>query len=68
MTDLLICALQLDEAEEILKYCQDCAIESCRSFWKSYIQYDKLNFNKYLVSKWKVSVCITQLLGHFTLY
>ena len=47
--NLLIYALQLDEGDEILKYCQDVAIEHCRPLWKSYIKFDKVNFNQFLV-------------------
>lgn len=47
---LLIYALQLDEAVELLQYCQDMCIEMCRPLWRSYMKYDRVNFNQYLVS------------------
>lgn len=52
---LLIYAIQLDEADELLKYAQDMSIEKCRCLWKSYIKYDRTTFNKFMVGSTKYS-------------
>lgn len=56
LIDLLVYALQLDEAQEILKYCQDVCIESCRTLWRSYMKYDRVQFNHLLVRSYYSTV------------